>query len=71
MVVVTATMVYFDEAVTIDVGDGIVFGPYGPGRCEAVSPAGDQCRHHRGHMGCHTAYDDDSHEKATCRWYTP
>lgn len=45
-----------DGSYTIDVG-GVVFGPYGPGRCEAVHQSGNQCVHTRGHVGCHSAND--------------
>lgn len=54
------TVTNADGSYTIHVGDN-TFGPYGPGQCEAVHPAGRRnpegvrCRHNANHMGCHTA----------------
>lgn len=60
--------VYSDTEFTIEVGNGIVFGPYGPGRCESVHPtAGVQCVHHNRHVGCHTSEDGDE-KMPTWRW---
>lgn len=48
-----------DGSHVIDAGDGYVFGPYGPGRCEATHPgSGMRCAHGKNHAGCHSAYDE-------------
>ncbi len=51
---------YFDEPTMINAG-GIMFGPYGPGRCESVHPgSGLQCFHHNQHCGTHAAITIDT-----------
>jgi hypothetical protein len=61
---------YSDTEYTIDAGDGFVFGPYGPGRCEAVHPgSGLRCYYGARHVGCHTAVAEDCPSgEVTYRW---
>lgn len=61
------TAVYADDgSYVIDTGDGIVFGPYGPGTCAATHPGGFRCHHMTNHGGCHT---DDTNADFTFRWF--
>lgn len=57
-----------DGAETIRFDDGITFGPYGPDECPAVHPSGMTCKHKRGHIGCHSTYDDATTDKFKYRW---
>jgi hypothetical protein len=66
------TIHHADGSYTIDAG-GVMFGPYGPGKCESVHPgSGMRCVHGRNHRGCHCAFDPKvpaSVEKFKYRWH--
>lgn len=54
------TITHADGSFSIDAGDGYVFGPYGPGECEAVHTTGMKCKSYKGHGGCHATFDYDT-----------
>ncbi len=60
---------YSDTAFTVDAG-GVVFGPYGPGQCEAVHRGSAlRCFYHANHVGSHGAVKaDEASGETTYRW---